>query len=175
MGTRTGLEPAGRMRAARRATVLRAAIVAALLLTALAASYGLGRPAAPDRTAAPGPTAAHQTATADQTAAATSTSPPESPGPLATSTDGTARLPVPPGMVGVPVPMGAPPTLAMVRAGDEVDLLNVPDTGEPMTVAEHARVLGVDRADAAVLLALTPEQAHRTVAASGRFAVLIRS
>jgi len=115
------------------------------------------------------------------TAGHPSTSPPpppraDEPHPAALPTDGT-RLAVPDGLVGVPVPLGSPAMTSLIRPGDRVDLLAVTDAGPPVVVAAGRVVLGVDHADATLLIALTPEQAENVVAspASIRFAVTIRS
>lgn len=146
---RTGLDPAGRIRLPRRGTMLRSAMVAVLLLTAAGALYGgVG---GTDPPSPPEP-------------------PEQSPPPAA------ARLSIPDGLVGVPVPLGTPAGLAMLQPGDRVDLLAVPDGGggDPAVLAGNAAVLGVDRPDATLFLALTPRQAHAVVSSTSRFAVIVR-
>lgn len=89
------------------------------------------------------------------------------------------RLPIPDGLVGVPVTLDEPTALTVLRAGDRVDLLAVPDpdAAGPAALASGAAVLAVDLAAAAVLLALTPGQADDVVSvpAGTRFAVIVRS
>ncbi len=77
----------------------------------------------------------------------------------------------------MPVPLGSPAMTSLIRPGDRVDLLAVTDAGPPVVVAAGRVVLGVDHADATLLIALTPDQAEDVVAspASVRFAVTIRS
>ena len=86
---------------------------------------------------------------------------------------------VPPGSVGVPVRLAEPAALALLRAGDRVDLMAA-STGEPRRLAVNALVLGVHSADelaGGLFLALTADEAKATVGAPGdtRFAVLVRS
>jgi hypothetical protein len=96
------------------------------------------------------------------------------------TTDGRSRLALPAGTLGVPIRLAEPTALALVRPGDRVDLLRVPDhQGSPATVAEAALVISVTGADdptlGGLLLALTPAQAHRAVEEPGSsFAVLVR-
>jgi hypothetical protein len=92
---------------------------------------------------------------------------------------GDARVPVPPGLVGVPVRLADPTALAMVGAGDRVDLLLVRDGGRSEPVAEAALVLAITGANdplaGGMLLALDPVAAKRAVASPGHgFAVLLR-
>lgn len=187
MSTRTALDPVRRL--PRSTTVVRAVAVIALLLAAV---WVLDLPdTAPDRPAAE-PTAQHSPATpsvAEATAGPhrAATAAPPVPAASGASVPGIAardpgtgadhgfRLPVPDGLVGVPVPLGVPATTALVRPGDLVDLLAVPASDEPVTIAEHAAVLGVDRPDATVLLALTREQARLVVATPDPFALIVRS
>jgi hypothetical protein len=79
------------------------------------------------------------------------------------------------------VRLAEPAALAMVRAGDRVDLLSVDNAGGRATpVAEAATVLAVSGTDeptaGGLLLALRPAEARRAVGAAEqtRFAVLIR-
>jgi hypothetical protein len=88
---------------------------------------------------------------------------------------------LPAGTVGVPVRLAEPAALALVRAGDRVDLLSVDTAGGQATpVAEAAVVLAVsgteDPTAGGLLLALRPAEARRAVGAAERtrFAVLIR-
>jgi hypothetical protein len=135
-----------------RGTLIRLIAVAALLATAAALVWS--RP--PE--CAPAPVAEASTSPA-----------PSSP----------AHLPeVPPGSVGVPVRLAEPTVLSLVRPGERVDLLSVDDRG-PRPVAAAALVLKVTGADdpaaGGLLLALTPAEAQRAIAAPGHgFAVLIR-
>jgi hypothetical protein len=145
--TSARLDPVGRLRLPRRATLLRLAAAAALLLTAAGVLYAGDRAPAP---ATP---------------------------PAATTAAGPGgRLPVPAGAVGVPVTIADPAGLALLLPGDRVELFAVPDGGSPDRVAGDTPVLAVDRAAAALLLALTPEQGRTVVAAPAgtTFAVLVR-
>ncbi|MBU2663005.1 hypothetical protein KOI35_05740 [Actinoplanes bogorensis] len=85
---------------------------------------------------------------------------------------------VPPGNVGVPVRLADPAALALVEAGNRVDLLRL-EGGSSTQVADAALVLQVSGSDdptsGGLLLALTPDEAERAVAGPGQsFAVLIR-
>jgi hypothetical protein len=87
---------------------------------------------------------------------------------------------VPPGSVGVPVRLADPTALSLVRPGNRVDLLSVDDAGDTTAVAASALVLRVtgagDPTAGGLLLALSPSEADRAVAAPGHgFAILIRS
>ena len=87
------------------------------------------------------------------------------------------RVPVPEGMVGVPVALPEPGALAMLRPGDRVDLLTVPAAGgAPDAVAREVTVLAVDPGSATVLLALPPERAATALSAAtgDRFALVVR-
>lgn len=146
--------------------MLRLALVAALLLTAAGLLYsgggggGAGSPAEP--------------ATAG--AAPAATTPAWSAGVEPDSLPNS--LPIPDGMVGLPVPLAEPAALAVLHPGDRVDLLSVPATGgEPVPVAGDAAVLAVDRAGGSVLLALAEDQARAALSApaESRFAVVVRS
>jgi hypothetical protein len=175
---RTGLDPVGRLRRPRPGTVLRAAL-AALLLTAAVLTWHSGGgagPPAPAGPALPSPASDGSATAAPPGPAGSPAGPPEGPPAGSPAAAHRSRLPIPDGMVGVPVPLGTPAATAMVLPGDRVDLLAVPTGGQPVTVAEAVTVLGVDRPDATVLLALSPAQAHQVVAAStGRFALVVRS
>jgi hypothetical protein len=148
------LDPVGRLRLPRRTTMLRLAVVAVLLLTAAGVLYtGDG----PGRTDPQPPEAADQ------------------PEPVA---EAAGRLPIPDGMVGVPVPLGDPASLALLRPGDRVDLLAVSATGgHPAPLADDTPVLAVDSAAAVLMLALEPEQGRAVVSAPAGtvFAILLRS
>ena len=94
--------------------------------------------------------------------------------------DGEAQQ-VPSGSVGVPVRLADPAALALVEAGNRVDLLRLDESdGSTTPVAESALVLRVtgsgDPTIGGLLLALTPDEAENAVAAPGQsFAVLIRA
>jgi hypothetical protein len=167
------LDPFRRLRPPRRSTTLRVALVAVLLLTAAGLVYSGGDASGgvdQDTGPAAGGTPASPTAWV---------SPGAPPGDEAGDGGGDgSRQPIPDGMVGLPVPLGEPAALAVLRTGDRVDLLAVPATGgDPAPLADGAAVLAVDHASAAVLLALTPDQAREVVAAPAatRFAVIVRS
>lgn len=171
-GGRAGLEPVGRIRWPRRHTLARMVAAALLLSTAAAVAWH-------------GTDASTSGGGSGVDGALTTGNPSASPPPPALAhepphatppTDGS-RLAVPDGLVGVPVPLGSPAMTSLIRPGDRVDLLAVTDAGPPVVVAAGRVVLGVDHADATLLLALTPEQAEEVVAspASIRFAVTIRS
>lgn len=159
------LDPVGRLRLPRRATLLRLAAAALLLLTAAGALYAGDRGPAGDREPAGdrGPAEA-----ATPASGATGTPFPPAAG---------QRLAIPDGAVGVPVTLGDPAGLAVLRPGDRVDLFAVPAAGgEPDRVAGDTPVLAVDRSAAALLLALTPAQGRAVVSARAGtvFAVLLR-
>jgi len=152
------LDPVRRPRLPRGRTLLRAGLIAALLLTAVAALF------ARDPAACPPPPIATVTAP---------------------SIDASGRLAVPPGAVGVPVRLAEPAVLALVHPGDRVDLIaavgpSPPPTPEATTksvpLARDALVLGVVGAEGALLLALSPERAGAIVGLpdSTRFGVIVR-
>ena len=172
------LDPAGRLRLPRRTTTLRTVLVAVLLATAAGALHSGGPPG--DRPGMGGSDSAAATPDAAGTAV---------PGPAgaggdrsrsATVPPGWApeeRVPVPEGMVGVPVALPEPGALAMVRPGDRVDLLSVPaEGGAPAPVAQEVTVLAVDPGSATVLLGLPPERAVAALSAPAgdRFALVVR-
>lgn len=175
------LDPVGRLRLPRRPAVVRAALAAVLLLTAAGVLYAGGGPAT---TAAPSGPA--EPATGPEEAATGSEVQPAAAGPALPAGPDTAdpgqpdpdRLAIPAGLVGVPVPLGDPASLAVLRPGDQVDLLSVPTGGgEPAALATGAPVLAVDHAAAALLLAVTPEQGRAVVSVplpDARFAVIVR-
>ncbi|HEX2772654.1 MAG TPA: flagellar biosynthesis protein FlgA [Micromonosporaceae bacterium] len=150
----------------RTTTVLRAGLVAALLTVAAGVLYSQ-EPACPGSPPAAGATVAGPTVG----------------GPTSAPRDAVPQ-PIPRGLVGVPVRLAEPAALAVVRPGGRVDLLAVPATSnraaEPSVVAPAALVLdvlaGESDAPSALLLALDPEQARRTVALpdTTRFAVILR-
>jgi hypothetical protein len=148
------LDPVGRLRLPRRATMLRLAIAAGLLLTAAGVLYAGGDPGSADP------------------------APPLATGRPEPATEPDGRLPIPDGMVGVPVTPGDPASLAMLHPGDRVDLLAVAAAGGggAERLAGGAPVLAVDHSAAALLLALTPEQGQAVVSAPAgtRFAILVR-
>lgn len=153
------LGPVRRLPLPRRGTLLRLAGVASLLVTAAALAYGGDPPPAAPAPPTASPTAPGAPATGD--------------GPAADA----VRLPVPAELVGVPVPLGDPTALAVLRPGDRVDLFSVPPSGgRPVPLAEGALVLAVDAAAATLFVALTPAQAHEVIAVPGamRFALLVR-
>lgn len=145
------LDPVRRLRLPRRSALLRGALVALLLLTAAGVLYAGDEPPA----------------------AGTGQAPPEAgqPEPEAGQPEAGRRA-IPDGMVGVPVLLGDPARLALLRPGDRVDLVAVPGSeGDPVVLAAGAAVLAVDHAAATLLLAATPAQA-RTVVATPATAVL---
>lgn len=179
--TRSGLDPVRGLRTPRRTTIWRAAAVAVLLLAA-AAVWAAGPTAAPSGTVRPGADqAAHQTphpgafpapgppAPGTSSAYAPSATPPPAPA--------GSRLPVPDGLVGVPVPLAAPVATAMLRPGDRVDLLSTGAAGDdaPRLMAADATVLAVDH-PGGLLLGLTTAEAHEVIALGGAaaFSVIIR-
>jgi hypothetical protein len=181
------LDPVRWPRTPRRSTVVRGALVAILLTTAAGVLYAgapapAGCPVAESkspRPVTPSPTAPPPGASSPG---------PTRPGAPDDQPSG-GRLPLPPGAVGVPVTLADPMTLAVVRPGDRVDLLTVPagqrtDDSAPRTstVATGALVLaagtggGHGGEPGALFLALTPEQARKTVElqATTRFAIIVR-
>lgn len=149
--TSARLDPVSRLRLPRRTTLLRLAAAAALLLTAAGLLYaGDGEPGGVEAAA------------------------PASPLP---SPDPDGRMPIPEDAVGVPVTLGDPAGLALLRPGDRVDLFAVAGTGgEQSRLASDAQVLALDHTAAALLLALTPDQGQAVVSAPAGtvFAVLLR-
>jgi hypothetical protein len=146
----------------RASTLVRTALVAALLALAAGVLYAPSDAASCDVTA---PSAAQPPSGAD-------------------------RLAVPDGTVGVPVRLAEPAALAVVRPGSLVDLVAVAAPGalparEPAPIATEALVLGVVGADAAgpvdsapiLYLALPRDQAVRTIAMPDgvRFGIIVRS
>lgn len=91
----------------------------------------------------------------------------------------TGSVAVPAGSVGVPVRLAEPTALALVHAGDRVDLLRVDDSGlGTSAVAADALVLSVTRSDdvgaGGLLVALRPADAAKAAAPGRGFAVLVR-
>lgn len=174
------LRPARWLGRPQTSTLLRATLVAALLTAAAGVLYSQEPPACPDAGAATGTTAAQ---------------PAEGPGAQPAERAGAARqaeeqiapsVPIPAGLVGVPIRLAEPAALAVVRPGGRVDLLAIPATtsreapGRPAVLAASALVLdvlaGESDGPAAILLALDPNQARRAVALpdTTRFAVILR-
>ncbi|MFI7541201.1 hypothetical protein [Actinoplanes sp. NPDC049599] len=91
------------------------------------------------------------------------------------------RPAVPPGLIGVPVRLADPAALKLIHPGDRVDIFRVPGTGDsPQAIATAAPVLEVTGAEdvgtGALLVALTPAEARRTVIPpAGGYAVLLRA
>ncbi|WP_229068002.1 hypothetical protein [Actinoplanes sp. DH11] len=158
---------------ARRGTLVRLGLAAALLITAAATlwyepadnlSLRADPPAqssAPDRRQAPG-----QVQDAGQR-------PVEGQG----ESPAQHRAGIPEGKVGVPIRLADPTALTLVRPGQLVDLLDPGDQSTP--VASSALVLDVTGASdptiGGLLLALSPDEAERAVATTDRgFAILIR-
>jgi hypothetical protein len=148
--------------------LLRLVVVAALLATAAAAMWY--RPqscgSAPTATCVAEPAA--ETRTGEP-------SPPPSPDGHDPAAD-QSRSEVPRGTVGVPIRLAEPTALRLIHPGDHVDLFRA---SAPQPVATAALVLGVtgteDPITGGLLLALTPEEAARTVTTPGAdYAVLIR-
>jgi hypothetical protein len=171
---------------------MRAALVAALLVTAAGVLYGVpatprtGPPTAASGPASPAPTGT--TTSPARSAAAPSAVRDDSPQggspqdghPPDPRPDG--RLPIPPGAVGVPVHLADPAALVVLRPGDRVDLLAVADEPRPDTIATAVLVLAVpalaDVPDSGiVLLALSPDQARHAVRLPPhvRLAVVVRA
>lgn len=169
-GSDAKLDPLRWPRPPRRGTVLRAALVAALLITAAGVLYGRDDGGACSGSPAP----------------AAGSGPPPTP---AASLPVPGRLALPPGLVGVPVRLAEPTTVAVVAAGDRVDLLatrpsGTAGSGQPTLLAASALVLGtLDAADAdpvagsaLLYLALSPDQARNVVGMpeNVRFGVIVR-
>ncbi len=183
-----------RWRRPGRSTLLRSAVVAALLVTAAVVMWTGPQSCAPSCPAGHGPAATaapSRNDPADLPPAAERLPPTgerlpppaaEHPPPAAERVP--ERVPerpaVPPGSIGVPIRLAEPTALGLVRPGDHVDVFRVAGTGgSPQAVATAALVLGVIGADdpgtGGLLLALTPAEARRTVTAPGSgYAVLIR-
>ncbi|HEU4421146.1 MAG TPA: flagellar biosynthesis protein FlgA [Pilimelia sp.] len=190
------LDPVRWPGAVRRGWLIRAALVAVLLATAATTLYAAepapGGCAAPGATppggaspTSPRPSRGAASGTAGPAGVAPGAAPPAGMAPDAAPSAGVARLALPTGAVGVAVSLAEPVTLAVVRPGDRVDLLTVPAKAEPpVTVAGGALVLATaggapdaaPDAPGALYVALTPQQARRTIALQGRvgFAVVVR-
>ncbi|MFG1954111.1 flagellar biosynthesis protein FlgA [Micromonospora sp. NPDC048830] len=171
------LRPVRWPRHPRRSTLLRAALVAALLgLAAAVLQTPSGCPSAPGTSGSPGATASP--------GGGPDGDPGTSGGAGPSGPPTAAALPLPDGAVGVPVRLAEPAALAVVRPGARVDLLAVPADGraaEADLLAPRALVLDVVGAGAvdgssALYLALSPEQAHRAVGLpeGSRFAIVVR-
>jgi hypothetical protein len=100
--------------------------------------------------------------------------------PAAAPSAPAASPSIPSGSMGVPVRLSDPAALALVEPGNRVDLLRLDDAdGSTEPVAQSALVLQVTSPDdptaGGLLLALSPTEAQRAVAAPGQsFTVLIR-
>ncbi|MBG0569119.1 hypothetical protein [Actinoplanes aureus] len=170
-----------RWRGPSRGSLLRLGTVAVLLITAAAVLWTRPTSCAPVIITASS-SAPAKPAVAPGTAGAV---PPGSvgavpPGSVGAVPPGSVGA-VPPGSVGVPVRLADPAALAVVRPGNRVDLLRLEDDAGRRTtpVASSALVLDVtgkdDPVTGGLLLALSPREAERAVAAPGRgFAILIR-
>jgi hypothetical protein len=162
---------------------------AALAPAAALGSSAAHAPSVPSgRGAALGPGTAAASLAADGCPGAVVSPPPEGAGKTPDSAEpgdagppaatGRARLPL--GTVGVPIRLAEPAALKLIRPGDRVDLF--PLTGDDRRsppLASAALVLEVTGADdpatGGLLLALTPEEAERTVTNRvDGYAVLIR-
>lgn len=137
-----------RWRAPRRGTVVRAAVVTTLL--ALAAAVVWADVGADDRCT---PREARASPDARE----------RSPGPR--TADGKA-LPVPAGLVGVPVRVGEAASVAVVRPGHRVDVIAAPAGRPAVTLAGDLLVLAAsnDEVTAVILVAATDQQARRLAA-----------
>jgi hypothetical protein len=178
-------------------TLLRAALVAALLTLAAGVVYARESPARCPAAASPERPVEAESAppTSPGRPVEADSAPPPLPGRSAGGDSGAGRPgggpgrpALPDGLVGVPVRLADAAPAAIVRAGDRVDLLAVPDPGRPvgsatpMLVATRALVLdvvteGLTDDSTALYLALPAEQARRvTVLGTGhRFAIMVRS
>jgi hypothetical protein len=172
------LDPVGRFRLPRRATLLRLVLVAVLLLTAAGAlRTGAAGPAtaeAPSRSGRP-TTPPEPLPAAAPPAAAPGAGWGAEPG-AAPGVERPRRLPIPDGLVGVPVRLADPASLAMLQPGDRVDLLALPANGDPVPVAGEVLVLALDHTTAALLLALSASQGNAVMAATTGtgFGVILR-
>lgn len=172
-----------RWRRPGRSTLLRAALVAALMVTAALVLWAGPGPTSTDT---PGPAA-----TDPRSGANSARRPPDAGRPSdAERPPDAGRLPdagrasqrpaVPSGSVGVPIRLAEPTALTLVHPGDHVDVFRVPGgDASPQVIATAALVLGVTGADdpgtGGLLVALTPAQARLTVTTSpAGYAVLIR-
>lgn len=170
-GSDAKLDPVRWPQPPRRGTVLRAVLVAALLITAAGVLYG--RDEGAGCSSFPAPLGA-------------GSGPPPTP---AASLPARDRLALPTGLVGVPVRLAEPTTVAVVTAGDRVDLLATRPSGsagagQTTLLAASALVLGtLDGADAdpvagsaLLYLALSPDQARKVVGVpeNVRFGVIVR-
>ncbi|GAB2946891.1 hypothetical protein GCM10027280_39630 [Micromonospora polyrhachis] len=173
----------------RRATLLRTALVAALLALAAGILYAQETrqscPAAVPAAGGSGPGASPPTSGSDTRVGPAN----GGPGPELAPTPVPDRLAVPIGTVGVPVRLAEPAALAVVHPGARVDLLAVPGgtgsaarSSEPTLLAARALVLDVigsaPAADgtSALYLALPPDQANRVVGMPEdvRFSIIVR-
>jgi hypothetical protein len=165
-----------RWRRPGRSTLLRWAVVAALVTTAALVMWAGPQSCAPPCRSGPGSAAARSPGAAGPTdhppaggvdagsaAAGTSgTDPGRDSGPSAAGdgasvagadvppalAEGVARVAVPPGAVGVPIRLAEPTALQLIHPGDHVDVFRLPDPGErPQAIATAALVVGVTGAD----------------------------
>ncbi|GID25188.1 hypothetical protein [Paractinoplanes brasiliensis] len=161
--------------------VLRLAVVVFLLCSAALVSWSSSDPCGNGPLAAAGGENGMQAAKGDRGRPGAQAGPGKEPAtPSAATPGGISVQPVPSGSVGVPVRLADPAALALVQAGNRVDLLLLDESGGGATpVAGSALVLQVTRSDdpaiGGLLLALTPDEAKHAVAGPGQtFAVLIR-
>jgi hypothetical protein len=171
---------------------LRWALATVLVLVATGLLY-LREPTCTDTTAdraatgsgSPGAGPSRSTADPDPRDQTTGTGTPgETTGDPETPTGGTAGrpLPVPAGLVGVPIRLAEPAALAVARPGIRVDLLAVADEApatKPILVAGRALVLDVltqEGSASALYLALKPDEARRALVLPGatRFAIIVQ-
>jgi hypothetical protein len=149
--TQQRLDPI-RWRAPRRATVIRAGAVTALLCLAVGVLYSAPSPAIVDCPVQASPSV-----------------------PAAGPTSDSA---IPVGLLGVTVPVADPSVLAVVRPGDRVDLHPADDSGA--IIADILVLVSVPTADLgppALFLAMTPDQASSVLQSpvSAVFRVIVRS
>jgi hypothetical protein len=187
-----------RWRRPGRATLLRSAVVAVLIVTAAVVMWA--RPGACEpgragcdncaRTAQPGTAAAEcrPAGVAGSAAGVAGSATPreqDDPPPAAAAAPGRSggspdAIAVPPGSIGVPIRLAEPTALRLIHPGDHVDVFRLSGTGEsPQAIATAALVLEVtgaeDPTSGGLLLALTPADARRAVTTpGGGYAVLIR-
>jgi hypothetical protein len=149
--TQQRLDPV-RWRAPRRATLLRATIVAALLALAVGVLYSAPTPAVGDCPVRTTPTTVAASPTSDSA--------------------------IPAGLLGVTVPVADPSVLAVIRPGDRVDLHPADDHGA--TIADVLVLVSVPTAELgppALFVAMTPDQASSVLQSpvSTVFRVIVRS
>lgn len=100
--------------------------------------------------------------------------PSTTPPPSAEPTSGSA---IPPGLVGVTVPVADPSVLAVVHPGDRVDLHPIDDGAPIADVLVLVSVPVADLGPPALFLAMTPDQASSVLQGpiSTVFRVIVRS